>query len=181
MTREQLEHLLRAASQIADDPDIIVFGSQAILGEFPDAPSSLLVSNEADLYPRNKPELADLIDGTIGELSPFHDTFGYYAHGIAESTATLPKGWRDRLIPVYGPATRGATGWCLEAHDLIISKLVAGRDKDLEFAREAARHQLVAEAILCERLAVTDLSEEIRALVLGRIRRVFRPGTESSN
>ena len=51
MTREQLEHLIRAASVIADDDTIVVIGSQAILGQFPDAPESMRVSAEADLFP----------------------------------------------------------------------------------------------------------------------------------
>jgi hypothetical protein len=63
MNRRQLEHLIRASADIADDDEIIVVGSQAVLGEFPDAPADLLVSNEADVYPRNKPERSDLIDG----------------------------------------------------------------------------------------------------------------------
>lgn len=178
MTRDQLEHLIRAAAQIADDDELIVVGSQAVLGQFPDAPSTLLVSEEADLFPKNKPELADLIDGTIGELSPFHDTFGYYAHGIAETTAILPEGWKDRLIPIRNANTRGATGWCLEIHDLVASKLVAGREKDLEFAREAMRHSLVAEEVLRERLAGTQLQEALRRVVEGRLWRLFRARPE---
>ena len=174
MTRDQLEHVVRAAANIADDKELIIIGSQAILGQFPDSPPSLLVSNEADLYPKNKPELADLIDGTIGELSPFHETFGYYAHGVAEVTATVPEGWKDRLVPLYSENTQGATGWCLEVHDLLISKLVAGREKDLEFAREAAIHGMVAESILQERIANTDVSVELRSLVSAHIRRLFR-------
>ncbi len=55
MTRAQLEHLLRAAAVIADDDEIVVIGSQAILGQFPDAPASMRVSNEADLFPHNHP------------------------------------------------------------------------------------------------------------------------------
>lgn len=175
MTRAELEHIVRAAAHIADDEELIIVGSQAVLGQFPDAPPALLTSNEADLFPKNKPELADLIDGTIGELSPFHDTFGYYAHGIDESTATLPEGWEDRLVPVRNDNTRGATGWCLEVHDLVISKLVAGREKDLEFAREAARHRLVGEEVLRERLSGTHLIPEVRKLVGGYVTRLFRP------
>ncbi len=175
MTREQLEHLVRAAAHIADDEELVIVGSQAVLGQFPDAPPALLTSNEADLFPKNKPELADLTDGTIGELSPFHDTFGYYAHGIDESTATLPEGWKDRLVPVKNDNTRGATGWCLEIHDLVVSKLVAGREKDLEFAREAASHRLVDEEILRERLSDTHLLPQVRKLVEGLISRLFRP------
>ena len=76
MTRAQLEHVIRAAATIADDDEIIVIGSQAILGQFPDASGALTVSDEADVYPKNLPERADLIDGSIGEGSPFHETFG---------------------------------------------------------------------------------------------------------
>ena len=62
MKRSELEHVIRAAGTIANDPEIVVIGSQAILGQFPDAPAALLVSAEADLFPMNRPELADLID-----------------------------------------------------------------------------------------------------------------------
>jgi hypothetical protein len=77
MTRAQLEHVIRAAADIADVEDIVVIGSQAILDQFPDAPASMRVSAEADVYPLHHPERADLIDGSIGELSPFHNTYGY--------------------------------------------------------------------------------------------------------
>ena len=100
MTRSQLEHLIRAAADISNDDDIIVIGSQAILGQFPNAPESMRVSAEADLYPLHHPERADLIDGSIGELSPFHETYGYYAQGVSETTALLPLGWKERLVVV---------------------------------------------------------------------------------
>ncbi len=156
----QLEHIIRAASQIADDDELIIIGSQAVLGQFPRAPEALLVSIEADLFPKNKPERADLIDGSIGELSPFHDTFGYYAHGVAASTAILPKGWRNRLIAIRNQNTRGATGWCLEIHDLLISKLVAGREKDLAFAQVAFRERMANSEVLSERLEDTEITDE---------------------
>jgi len=165
MTRTQLEHLIRAAADISDDDEIIVIGSQAILGEFPNAPEPLRVSVEADVFPRNHPERADLIDGSIGELSPFHATYGYYAHGVDETTAVLPDGWRDRLVAVRNRNTRGATGLCLEVHDLLVSKLVAGREKDLAFVRQALTHRLAQKSILLERLDATpiDAAERDRA------------------
>jgi hypothetical protein len=129
VNRSQLEHIIRAAAGNADTNDIVVIGSQAILGAFPDAPSELLVSIEADVFPRDRPDDAILIDGAIGERSVFHETFGYYAHGVGETTATLPKGWRDRLVPIRNENTRGATGWCLEVHDLAVSKLIAARKR----------------------------------------------------
>ncbi len=52
MDRAALEHVPRAASAIANEREFIVIGSQAILGQFPNAPDSLLVSMEVDVYPR---------------------------------------------------------------------------------------------------------------------------------
>lgn len=175
MTRAQLEHVIRAAATIADDDEIVVVGSQSVLGQHPDAPPDLLVSVEADVYPRHFPERADLVDGCIGELSPFHDTFGYYAQGVGPETAVVPSGWESRLIQIRGPGTRGATGWCLEVHDLVLSKLVAGREKDLVFCRVAARHHLVREDVLRERAPTLPVADVVRALVLQRIAACFGP------
>ena len=169
MTRPQLEHIIRAAGTIADDDDVVVIGSQAILGEFPDAPGEFLVSNEAVVFPRSRVERSDLIDATIGEGSPFQNSFGYYAHGVDYTTAVLPERWRNRLVLVTGENTRGIRGWCLEVHDLAISKYVAGRDKDVDFTDALVRRGMVSRAILEERLAVTDLDPQLRAVVQARI------------
>jgi hypothetical protein len=177
MKRAELEHIIRASADIADDDDIVVVGSQSILGQFPDAPADLLVSVEADVYPRNRPERWELIDGSIGELSPFHSTFGYYAQGVEPGTAVLPDGWDRRLVVVSNANTRGARGLCLEVHDLAISKYVAGREKDRKFLRTAIRHGLVAKATLLERLASAPVGEEHRALIAAFIEADFRdPG-----
>jgi hypothetical protein len=169
----ELEHIVRAAATIADDDDIIVVGSQAILAQFPDAPEEMLRSNEADVYPRNMPERWELIDGSIGELSTFHDTFGYYAQGVQQGVATLPEGWLTRLIPLRTPATRGATGWCLEVHDLLISKYVANRPNDRRYCAAGARAGLVQQSTLLERLAQTAIDERLRDLIAALIARDF--------
>ena len=173
MKRMDLEHIIRASAEIASDDEIVVIGSQAILGSFPDAPAELLVSMEADVYPKNRPERSDLIDGSIGEGSPFHETYGYYAQGVDETTAILPRGWRERLVAVRNENTRGKTGWCLEPHDLGVSKAIAGREKDLLFLQGAARHRLVARERLLARLEETELDDARRSLVAARIRRAF--------
>jgi hypothetical protein len=118
MTRAQLEHIISAAGAIANTEDLVVIGSQAVLGQFPNAPAELLVSNEADVLPRADPSRSDLIDATIGQGSPFQRSFGYFAHGIDEGSAILPDGWRERLVLVSGENTRLIRGWCLETHDL---------------------------------------------------------------
>ena len=173
MTRSELEHVIRAAGAIADDREIVIIGSQSVLGQFPDAPPALLVSMEADVYPRNRPERADLIDGAIGEGSQFHEQFGYYAQGVGETTATLPEGWRDRLVRIKNANTGGSTGLCLEVHDLALSKDAAGREKDLAFTAALARHGMTRRDTLLERAGLIRLEPRLRKLVQGRIGRDF--------
>jgi len=163
MNRAQLEHVIRASTTICHDDEVIIIGSQAILGAIPDAPADLLVSMEADVLPKNAPERTIEIDGVMGELSPFHTTFGYYAHGISEETATLPPHWRERLIPVVNANTQGRTGFCLAPVDIAASKLAAGRDKDLRFVSTLFKHRIVAvEDIL---RAIAEMPIETRTII----------------
>jgi hypothetical protein len=151
--REQLEHVIRAAAAVAGGDEIVVIGSQAILGGLPDAPEALLWSQEADVYPRSHPERAEAIDGALGDGSQFHAAFGYYAHGVGPQTAKAPAGWEQRLVPVRlprGPRDEAlVTGWCMEPHDVVLAKCAAGRERDWAFAHEAIRHRVVdAEELL---------------------------------
>ena len=153
MNRSQLEHIIRASGGIADDHEIIVIGSASVLSQFPDLDERFVFSVEADVFPKNKPDLSDLIDGSIGELSPFHTAFGYYAHGVSRETAdNLPSGWDARLIPIKNKNTGGVTGWCVEIHDLVTGKYVSAREKDLEFIRLAMDARMVKQDILMERV-----------------------------
>ena len=139
MRRVDLEHLLRASASIVGVSDLVVIGSQAILGAFPEweLPSDATRSVEADIAVdvkiarhntrADQTTLVDRIDGAIGEGSMFHSTHGYYAQGAETTTAVLGAGWRDRLVPVICEAAEPVVvGWCLEPHDLWVSKAAAG-------------------------------------------------------
>jgi hypothetical protein len=154
MTREQLEHAIRAACEVAKDSELWIFGSQAILGEFPDAPKELRTSIEVDVQPKNRIDKVDEIDGALGELSLFHQTHGFYVHGLPiEEAATLPRSWKQRVTEVFDEiATNGKTGWCVEAHDLAASKLVAYRQKDRNFVRLLLTEGMINAEILIERI-----------------------------
>jgi len=172
--REDLEHLIRAAGAVSGSRRIVVIGSQAVLGQFPyNAPPRTTLSMEADLLPIDAPETAELLTGTLGELSPFHNSFGYFGDGVSLRTATLPDGWQDRLIPIDNPNTNGYVGLCLEIHDLMISKYCAGREKDREFCAAIAQAGLADHATLVGRLAATRLDKTMRSLVMNRIRADF--------
>lgn len=168
MNRAQLEHVLRAAADVVGVVDLVVLGSQAILGTYEDwqLPDEATRSTEADVAVDaevarvdlgvDASELADRIDGALGEGSRFHETYGYYAQGVETATAILTTGWRDRLVPVNcdgRDGTTAAVGWCLEVNDLWLAKAAAGRQKDLEFCRALAVADLVSLEICTARMA----------------------------
>lgn len=187
MRRDQLEHVLRAASRITGDEDLLVIGSQSVLGSFPHSalPAAATGSIEVDIALFDDPELtkADLIDGGIGEGSHFHDEFGIYAQGVSLSTAVLADRWRLRLVVFSTEETRPGRGLCLERHDCVLSKLVAGRQKDHAFANALADADLLDMEILAARTELLPVEEwqkaSIRRWLKGAVRRAqLRHGTQ---
>ena len=148
MRRRELAHVLRAAATITGDSEILVIGSQAILGSYSEdeLPDQTWVSMEADIAFLDDPDAskADAVDGHIGEGSEFHSLYAYYAQGVEVSTAVLPDGWRERVIRVVDPSAAPADAVCLEKHDLVVSKLMAGREKDWEFCFALIEADLVS-------------------------------------
>jgi hypothetical protein len=173
MKREQFEHALRAAGAVLGVDEVIVIGTQALHATVDgDLPDEAARSVEVDVALAEDPdgEKADLVDGSIGEASMFHATFGYYAQGVTTRTATLPRGWQDRLVRFHTPAMDGVTALCLEVHDLWISKAVASRPKDLEFCRALVDLRLVDVETLAARLdEVPDLDPRVRSAVESRL------------
>ena len=165
MTRDELEHAIRAASDVVGDAELWVFGSQSILGQHSDAPDSLRMSIEVDMDPKNRPELVDYIDGALGEGSQFHQTHGFYVHGVSIETAILPRGWKERTRPIRNANTGNATGFCLEVHDLAASKLAAFRDRDREFVRLLLRERLIDPNRLVRLINLQSLPDDQRTML----------------
>jgi hypothetical protein len=172
--REQFEHAIRAAGAVLGTRDVLVIGSQAlhasVTGELPIEAARSVEVDVAAMQGDPDGTKADLIDGSIGEASMFHSTFGYYAQGVVQSTAQLPAGWRERLVRFETPATTGVVAWCLEPHDLWVSKAIAGREKDLEFCRALVERGLVQRERLRQRIAMmSGLDARVRTAVMARI------------
>jgi len=164
MQRSQLEHLIRAAAEITNQYEFVVIGSQSILGAVERPPPECTLSMEADLFPLHAPELADLIDGGIGELSFFHEHFGYYAQGVGPETAHLPHGWMDRLVRLQGEGTNHRVAYCLDPVDLFVSKACAAREKDRVFDRALLDHRIVTiDEALARAALLDDAAEAQRA------------------
>jgi hypothetical protein len=164
MKKRQLDHLLRAAGRITGEKQFVIIGSQSLHGMYPDLADDIVRSAEADLIATGNVDRTEWLN-VIGQDSPFHEQFGYYADPVEEGTATLPNGWKDRLIALSPGDTEGVRGLCLDPHDLAIAKYVARRDKDLAFNRELAGRGLIDRNRLLEAVDQTPVDEAVRARI----------------
>lgn len=62
----------------------------------------------------------------------------------------------------------------MEPHDRVLSKLGAGREKDLEFARDVASLGLVRSDELLTRLKSVSCIDEHRRQITARVHALFR-------
>lgn len=171
MTREELEHLIRAAAEVTNEYEFVVVGSQSILGPIPNPPLELTMSMEADIYPMNAEEKADAIDGALGEGSRFHETHGYYAQGVDSTTACLPQGWKERLQRIQSRATDGRVGYCLDVIDLFMAKTAANREKDREFNIALMRYGYVLPQAAIDMVEFMPVDDARKRSMRARIRR----------
>lgn len=173
MVRSQLQHVILEIGRRFDLRDFYIIGSSAILAVLPNPPEgALTATRDVDIVPLDDDEhVSDQISFVIGEASEFDFEHGYYAQGVtSETSAYAPRGWMERAVPVRVDAY---TGWCMEANDLVLSKLGAGRVKDIEFAKAAAALELVQRDALLQRLPDVACADEHRQLIKNRISALF--------
>jgi hypothetical protein len=162
MKREQLEVATIAATEIIRQREVLIIGSQAILGSYREEqlPERATMSNEVDIAPLGddaSETLADLIDGQLGEWSDFDRDHGFYVQGVSVRTAYLPDGWQDRLVRVEPRGHPDSVGLCLEPHDLCAAKLARFDQKDCEFVEALIDANLVAPSVIRARIGqITD-------------------------
>jgi hypothetical protein len=133
---------------------------------------NIVRSAEVDLIAKHDASRTEWLNA-IGQDSKFHVQFGYYADPVDETTATLPKGWKGRLVNLPAGDTGGVAGLCLDPHDLAIAKYVACREKDIVFTRELAGRGIVSHDRLLTLLDQTPVSGETRRRIRSHIARDF--------
>jgi len=171
----QLRHVILEIGRRFEIDDFHIVGSAAILAVLPDPPAgALTATRDVDVIPPGDDErLADRISFVMGEASNFDTEHGYHAQGVTSRTpAFAPRDWMARAIPVR---VYRYTGWCMDPHDLVLSKLGASREKDLEFARSAVALGLVGREELIRRLAWVNCSDEHRRHIVARIDALLPP------
>lgn len=167
--RSALEHIVRAAAAATGESDFVVVGSSAVVAQVRKVPVITGRSNAADIYPQHAPDKAWDIELALGSGSRFHETFGYFAVGIAPDTARLPRGWQDRAYVLRTPRTAGAKAICPDIHDLAASSTLAGRAKDREWVVAGVAAGLLDIHLVEDRLAEIDCHSSTRQAALRRL------------
>jgi hypothetical protein len=165
MRRELLDELLRAAERIAGPRDLVLIGSQAIHAASHDVPAEALMSRECNLLLDEHDPISAAIDAELGPDSERAAELLVHVDTVNDTFPFLPPGWEERLVAL-GPATPRVR--CLEVHDLVLSKLAAGRLKDYELVAVLFDRALAAVETARARIgAVSDL--RMRAILVARL------------
>ncbi len=137
MRKSDLFELVRHIKAIAPEETPIIVGSQAVHAVTPILPEIVQQSIECDfLFTSGKTETRVEVNKKLGVFSSYQLEHGFYADALGLATVILPTGWRERLQPLADENGK-VVAFCAEIHDVAVSKLIAGREKDFQFLRDA--------------------------------------------
>lgn len=137
LNAEDLREAALAAARAYGVNELVIVGRASLAATLPEADASLRATMDVDLFPpfdQSKAAVWAAADTKLGRLSEFRNEHGFYVERVAEwTTDILPSSWRDRATTFD---IEGIRVTIIHPLDLVISKLVAGRDKDYWFVRQ---------------------------------------------
>jgi hypothetical protein len=166
MQREKFQYLIGRAAEVCARRELVVFGSQAVHAITESPPMEVLVSEECDIWLRDEPEISACLAREMGKDSAFAKSAGVYADPVPPDLPFVPSGWEERLVTM---TVDDVMVRCLEIHDLIVSKLSAGRLKDYEFIAAVLMAKL-AQLYEVQRRILTFPDPHTQAVLLARLR-----------
>ena len=166
MRKPQLEEIIRAASVLATRKEFVLFGSQAVYAITDEPPIEVLTSRECDVWLDNEPSIQDLLKRELGLGSEFQTTKGFYLDPLPPDLPMVPAGWQQRLREMKVDDIKVR---CLEIHDLIVTKLSAGRLKDYEFIAAVLMARLAQKDEVIRRVQMFP-DPHTQAVLLARLR-----------
>ncbi len=78
-----------------------------------------------------------------------------------------------RDVPPRPGSERTIVAWCLEVHDLVLSKCAAGRERDWDYARAALHAQIVDPVVLRTRVPDLPVADEVIAHIETMLRAII--------
>jgi len=161
-----LQHLVGAASALAEDCRLVVIGSTSLLTAFPEMgrdDGPLAYTFDPDLCPEPFDEVTALmLDQALGESETFHLRHGYHTDILRPAIfETLPEGSQHRLVSVPGVQKAKA----LDPVDLAAVKVLIGRAKDLNLVRLLIAQGKVAWPAVPDRVFHIAIDERLQRRV----------------
>jgi hypothetical protein len=161
MHARELKRLLAIARSFAPGHRIVIFGSASLLPKYPhlgEPGQPLSPSLDADFVIYGiADELAVALIDAVGARSTFSQVSGYHADILRpDITELFPPGWEERLEQMSGFEDI----FFLEAADLAVAKLHAGRPKDVEVLVHLLNEGLLDAVVVRARLDATPLREK---------------------
>ena len=151
MKKEYLFDLIRRVKEISGVRLPIIVGSQCLYAATDQVPQIVRGSFEADfLLAEDDSDAREIVNKKLGVTSTFFDEHGYFADGVGLATIVLTPGWRERLQPLMDESGQ-AVALCLDLYDVAVSKLIAGREKDMIFLCYLLDSKMITMAPLMER------------------------------
>ena len=165
MRKSDLFELVRQIKAIAPEETPIIVGSQAVHAVTPILPEIVQQSIECDfLFTSGKTETRVEVNKKLGVFSLYQLEHGFYADALGLATVVLPTGWRERLQPLEDE-NGNVVAFCAEIHDVAVSKLIAGREKDFLFLNEAFLREYISIDKFLERAKLVGSMPQNEVLV----------------
>jgi hypothetical protein len=162
--KQNLFELTSEVRKITKDLPIIV-GSQAIFAitDFP--PEIVRKSVECDYLLQTKlAKLRSTLTEKLGIFSNYQQEKGFFADILGLATVVLPTYWETRLVELKTEDGQ-ILAFCVEIHDVAVSKLMAGREKDFEFLQIAFQSDYLEISTFIERTKLILDSPACEALL----------------
>lgn len=165
MRKEQLFDLVRRVSKLTNISEPKIVGSHSLFAVTDRVPAIVSQSVEADfLLSEGGIAAIQIVNNELGVTSNFYDNYGYHADGLGLATVVLVPGWQERLQPLKDESGN-VVAQCLEPHDVAVSKLMAGREKDFTFINALLDRQFISLETLIERAALIQETASSGALL----------------
>lgn len=155
MRRRSIDHILRAAAEVTKHTRFVLVGSAAVIARAKHIPLDMMSTPEIDIYAPEADDIelvSELIDGSIGQGSQFHNQFGYYGDGVSPATAKMPTDWKERATEYAGAECPGVIAIVPEENDVALAKLAAWREKDQSWLAEGVKSGVLSLSRMASRL-----------------------------
>lgn len=147
---------------IEHDVEVLFLGSQSILFHHRNINSNEVINSYeidiilllGDQYKEELKKIAGHIDSAYGYGSKLHDEELFYIDNMTETddtkknTEKFPLNWRSRAYMTNSEYNEKIKFTCLDKHDVAILKLIANREKDIEYVRALIQGSILDKKVL---------------------------------